>query len=264
MDFNSNYNSREEEANLILEIARKVVAKYVHRTVIPWRESEDVMMSIVEKFLNQKEKIDGAFEGKAQLSTYYIAVVNRMCCEVIRKESKHWYTVSNEPDEGKRVDVLTTSIEAEKKVAMANELKRLNNAMLFFNGERAKVNLFMKYYFEIPVKHEDIAAYSKDNVEKLYGYFEQNESTSKGIMFDRLAQVVNHAEGKDIKSDAVRMWLNKQIDTILCRLNGNGISNHDKESLAILFEMQDEARSFSNGNIDKMAFILFLISLTLW
>ena len=56
-------------------------------------------------------------------------------------------------------------------------------------------------------------------------------------IFIVLARVANIAEHKDLKPDAVRMWLNKCIDTIIVRLNGPfNRTNYNKETLQILFE----------------------------
>ncbi|MDD3167537.1 MAG: hypothetical protein PHN20_08955, partial [Bacteroidales bacterium] len=42
----------------LLSLVRKVVRHYVRRGSIPQRESEDVVMSIAEKFLDRKNLID--------------------------------------------------------------------------------------------------------------------------------------------------------------------------------------------------------------
>jgi DNA-directed RNA polymerase specialized sigma24 family protein len=223
----------------IVDIANKVVSRYVYRSVIPTREKDDVVMAIVEKFLKQKNKIEQAYEGKSKISTYFVAILNRMCCEIIRKESKHWYSITNDESEMNSTRFSTLSIETEKTFAITNEVKRLDNTLLFFNGERPKINLFLKYYFDLPYDQDDIKDYAKDKYEEVKIILVNPESASKAQLFENLALVVNLVEGKDVKGDAVRMWLNKQIDVILNRLNRNGIANHDKQSLAVLFEIQN-------------------------
>lgn len=223
----------------IMDIASKVVSRYISRAAIPEREKEDVIMAIVEKFLLKKEKILEAFEGKAALSTYYTAVINRMCCEIIRKENKHWYSLPEDENPLTFNQINTSHIDTEKKIVIKNEVKRFQNAMLFFNEERAKVYLFMKFLFDIPVQDEDIEQYTKGLRFDLKSLFITQQGLSKGETFEYLARLVNTVENKDIKADAVRMWLNKQIDILLQRLNGTETSFHTRESLAILIEIEN-------------------------
>ena len=221
-------------------ISKKVVSKYVARSVIPLREKEDVEMAVVEKFLNKKDKIINAFEGKSKLITYFTAVINRMCCEIIRKEQKHWYSVpDNEQNDDNNKDSLTLSYEAEKRVVINSEVKRLSKAMLFFNGINAKVNLFLKYYYDIPLNDNDLISYSKENKNFLKDVLVNKQKDLKSDKFEKLAKIVNKAEGKNITGDAVRMWLNKQINVLLKRLNNNNSSNHNAESLGLLFEIKE-------------------------
>ncbi len=224
--------------NSVVDIANKVVSRYVFRSVIPEREREDVVMAIVEKFLNQKDKIEKAFEGKSKLTTYFVAILNRMCCEVIRKESRHWYSIVEGEPPVNEASRRTLDFEAEKSFAIVNEVKRLNNTMLLFNGERAKINLFLKYYFDLPIDSSDISDYAGSREEEVKELLQDAGQKSKGDMFDNLSQVVNIVEEKNVKGDAVRMWMNKQIEIILSRLNKNGMANHDKDSLAVLLEIQ--------------------------
>jgi hypothetical protein len=130
------------------------------------------------------------------------------------------------------------AIEAEKSFAISNEVKRFNTALLFFNEDLAKVKVFLKCLFDLPFGDMDIADYAGAKAEQVRILLESVDDGSKGEKFEVLSKVVNFVEGKNVKSDAVRMWLNKQIDAILNRLNRNGISNHNKESLALLLELQ--------------------------
>ena len=220
----------------LLVIVRGVVGKYVHSKAIPQREFEDVVMSIVEKFLNQKGKIFCSFEGKSKITTYCIAVVNRMCCEVIRKESKQWYLVS-EREQQYSNDMNTSTLEAEKNLIFKQEIKRLENLMLFFNDEKAKLTFFLKVYFSIPVNRADIKSYAKGKENEVELILNSENLKSKGDLFASLAGIVNLVENKNIGGDAVRIWFTNQVNSIIKRLNGDGIANHDKESLSILLEM---------------------------
>ncbi len=222
------------------EIATKVVTRYIIRSAIPEREKDDVIMTILEKFLNQKEKIDSAFEGKSKKTTYYIAIMNRMCCEIIRKEKKHWYPVDDELQASENHQNVGCTSDTEKNLIIKDEVKRLANAMMFFNGQGSKINLFVKYYFQIALEDSDIMSYSGDGnkFQQVYSVLSDDHPSSKSELFDRLAFVTNLVEKKNVKGDAVRMWVNKQLEIILNRINMNGIYNHTRESLQILMELQ--------------------------
>lgn len=224
-------------AEQLMEIVKKVVSRYVSKGSIPRRETSDAEMSVFEKFWNNREKILNAFQGKSQLTTYCIAVANRMCCEFIRKEKKHWNQLHEATEKVAELNNNTSQYETEKELHFKNEAKRLCNAMRFFNGERAKFSLFLKYYLDIPLSEADFSAYCTNQQESVQSFLNQNMKTSKGEKFDHLAMVVNLVEEKEVKSDSVRMWLNSRMNTLLNRLNGNGISSHNQESLSVLMEM---------------------------
>lgn len=222
----------------IKDLVEKVVVRYIGNSVIPYREKYDVVMTILEKFIHNRQKIDDGFEGKSKITTYYIAVFNRMCCEVIRKESKHWYAVNDLESESKVELKRNTLTDADKKVAIVDELKQLANVMNFFKGQGAKVNLFMKYYFRIPLDYKDIFEYSAVHSNEIGREVARHAPKNNADIFNILARIINIAEGKEIKGDAVRMWLNKKIEIILTRINMNGTSKHTRESLQILMEMR--------------------------
>ncbi|PWD97646.1 sigma-70 RNA polymerase sigma factor region 4 domain-containing protein [Marinilabilia rubra] len=224
-------------AEQLMEIIKKVVSRYVAKGSIPSREASDAEMSVFEKFWNNREKILSAFQGKSQLTTYCIAVANRMCCEFIRKEKKHWNQLHEAMETVAEINNNTHHLETEKDVHFKHEVKRLSNALQFFNGESAKLNLFLKYYLDIPINDRDIKDYHPDSARSISSLLSQNEPASKGEKFEQLAEVVNAVEEKSVKSDSVRMWLNSRMTTLLNRLNGNGISSHNHESLTILMEL---------------------------
>lgn len=242
MSHNSNQVIKDDTTLIetITEISRRVISKYVARSVIPLREKEDVEMVVVEKFMEKKDKINRAFKGKSKVITYYTAVINRMCCEVIRKEQKHWYALPDTRQNDNEVQNSSTfSYEAEKGAVINNEVKRLAKAMLFFNETIGKVNLFLKYYYDIPLNDDDFNRYSEENKDFIKDVLVSQKTDSKEDKFNKLAEIVNKVEKKNIKGDAVRIWLNKQSSALLLRLNHNNSSYHDAESLGLLFEIKE-------------------------
>ncbi len=261
MEANSNQliSNDSNDLDSILVIIRKVVSRYVARNAIPLREKEDVEMAVVEKFLKKRTETLKAFKGNSKLTTYYTAIINRMCCEIIRKEQKNWYIIHDGHQEEISKSSSTQIFESEKNILIKEEVKRLANTLLFFNGTMAKVTLFLKYYFDIPLEDIEIKSYNTCKFNALKSILSQRSSLSKTSMFENMAQAIHIAEQKKIGKDAARMWLNKHIEIILSRMNANGLSSHTKESLAILLEMQNYRAYNRTINIKNLTNLLLLI-----
>lgn len=239
MDNSGNYTNTVISVDAIMELVSNVVMRYVAKSSIPVREKEDVEMAIIEKFLKQQDKINDSFQNRSSIKTYYIAVINRMCCEVIRSESKHWHSVSD-VDMDRVIDSgPAIGMKADRPLILKKEIRRLSNVMLVFNEERCKVSLFLKYLFDIPMTDSEIREYTKDKFGEVRTFFNRDEEMSQAEVYNALAHIANRVEGKEVKGDAIRMWMNKQIELILNRMNNHDESNHGRESLKILLEMKD-------------------------
>ncbi|PKP22188.1 MAG: hypothetical protein CVU05_05035 [Bacteroidetes bacterium HGW-Bacteroidetes-21] len=232
----SNYTIESVTIDVIMDLIKKVVVRYVGKKSIPIREKKDVEMAIMEKFLNQRDKINASFQKKSSVTTYYIAIFNRMCCEIIRNDNKHWYSITESDKEVVVETKASHSLETAKALIIKNEVKRLSNVLLFFNREQSKLLLFLKYYFNLQIDERDILSYSKDKYATVKSMLIPSDMLSQAELYNVLAEITNLVENKDLKGDAVRMWLNKNIDLILYRLNFNNESNHSRDSLKILME----------------------------
>lgn len=236
MDSNSNYTIESITIDVIMNLIKKVVVRYVGKKSIPIREKKDVEMAIMEKYLNQREKINASFQNKSSVTTYYIAIFNRMCCEVIRNNSNHWYSITESDKEEVHESNVSHSLESAKALIIKNEVKRLSTVFMFFNKEQSKLLLFLKYYFNLKIDDKDIISYSKENFKTIKSILNRSDSISQAELYNVLAEITNLVEDKQVKGDAIRMWLNKNIDLILLRLNFNNESNHSKDSLKILMD----------------------------
>lgn len=241
-------NNKLISDNDLLLLSEKVVARYVKAGTIPDKDKEDVKMAIVEKFLIKHDSIKKAFNGKSKTSTYCIAILNRMCCEIIRKELKHWKNSNEElPD----IEESKNSGFPES-VIINDEANLLGKILLIFNDDYAKLKLFLAFFYQLNLKPSDIEAYGK-HVE-LRELLNVEIVKNKGKIFQQLAKVVNVIENKELKPDAIRMWLNKYIDKIILRLNGSfGRANYDRETFQILFEYYYSEMLNVNQDIKKGA-----------
>lgn len=236
--FRTKTNSSKYSASIdddeILLLATKVVDRYASKGSIPQREKEDVVMSMVEKFIIKQKYIQDNFQGKAKFSTYCISVLNNMCCEIIRRDMKSWNIQEKEDYQIEE----SSNINSLDKLAISDEINYLHKIILLFGDETPKIRLFLAYYLCLNILESDFKNYDKDYIKhNIKEILSINNKCSKGEIFKNLSEVVNIVENKDTKADAVRMWLNKTRNTIIERLNINSDNTHyDAETLHILFE----------------------------
>lgn len=242
MQYSNKHNTEEQNEQLktVSFIVSQVVAKYISRGVIPERERGDVEMAITEKYLLKRNKIDQAFEGRSKRITYYTAVITRMCCEVIRKEQKHWYSVTQNED-SYNPEPGSSAFETARQTLLKEEMKRFSFALILFNDLHAKVNLFLKYNFDIPLKDEEIYAYAGLKKDRAVVILGQRSDFAKAQVNKNLAELVLLVENKKVGGDAIRMWINKQIDILIARMNGSSQRYHNRETISIMLEIQSHS-----------------------
>lgn len=219
----------------LLTLTRSVVNRYSFKGAIPKRDRDDVTMTIVEKFLSSEKKITESFKGDSKITTYCIAILNRMCCEVIRKDFKRWKEVQ-EIENINPPDIPTHHFDASKNTIIQSELKRFKQLLEFTNNEQYKIILFLKFIMNVEFTKNDVKLYFPEDYINIFENLNNNKNESLGNKYKLLAETTNATEGTKIAGDAIRMWLNKHTSTIIARLNDKGQSAYDKETLVILLE----------------------------
>lgn len=234
--FKDDKQASKLEENTMLEFADRVVNRYIYSSSIPSKDKEDVMMSIVEKFLSKETQIREKFTGKSSYKTYCLAVMNRMCCEIIRKELKHWKSSDEHPSNSCESDTLNIS----ESVIIQDEINLLKKILLMFEHERPKLILFLKILYDFKVAESDLSEYCINHDEYNISQFIQNKRLqilTKSEKYLLLREIVFRCEHKSVSPDALRMWFNGKLDRILNRLNGTfQRSKYDRESFALLLE----------------------------
>jgi len=223
----------------LLDLAERVVNRYVNKGIVPLREKEDTQMFIVEKFLLKQGRIQENYSGKANINTYCISVLNNMCCEVIRKELKHWKNELDEVPEKNDYNIHSTSQQAIIK----DEINYLDKIFQLFDWEKTKVNLALCYYYQLDIHPKDLLEYTGNSNFKV-PELNLEGKINKSEILNNLAIFVGTVEKKEYKPDAVRMWLTKSINTIVDRLNSPfNRANYDKESFRVLYELYNAQRN---------------------
>lgn len=225
--------------NELLALAKKVVARYSH--TIPSSEREDVVMSLIENYLKQEDKITSRFNNQSKASTYIIAILNRICCGVIRKELKHWQNANE--DHFAYLNEGGQALDSAKDLLIRDEVNYLKKVLCLLD-QPEKTIVFIAFYNRFTAKLRLVKQYDKAyKTNNTFTLLSHEESLKKGQIFERLAIVTNIVEKMNIKADAVRMWLNKEIKLITNRLNGPfQRANYDKDSFHILFEYYYESK----------------------
>lgn len=217
----------------LLILTERVVKRYIVKGSIPKKDEEDFKMQMVEKFLIKKCVIEKKFLGKSTVNTYCTAVLNNMCCELIRKDFNYLKI--------KFVDIpdkISAKYYTSKNIIIYDEINYLNKIFSVFNYDKAKIIIALSYYYQIDIDKNMISDYLTIN--RCNNNFElsDNYNLNKGQTFLNLSSFFCKVENKNFKADAVRIWLNKKIIAIIKLLNSPfNRANYDKESFQILFEL---------------------------
>ena len=221
----------------LLKITDIVVKKFVKNGSINYNDFDDIKQSVIEKYLIKKERIESSFTGKSKVETYVSAVIYRMILEYLRSDKNRSKRFSDFEDNSK-VFEKEKVINPEEQLIINNEKIYLKRVLLTFGKQRVKLILFVKFYFRLLILIRDLFNYVPENkTDEAMKILRKNENVKDKEIYIRLCEMQNLFEQKKVKPDAVRMFINKNIETIINRLNGEGKAYYTKECLQILFEM---------------------------
>jgi len=112
----------------------------------------------------------------------------------------------------------------------------------------------------LPIKSVDVENYGN---KKAMEYLKHSFDLKDKEIYDNLTKVIELCENKTVKPDAIRMYINKQLSSILARMNGKvNRANYNKDTLGILFEIFSRKEDDSR-RMDVMLMIVFLIAINL-
>ncbi|MCK9452172.1 MAG: hypothetical protein M0Q90_10815 [Bacteroidales bacterium] len=259
------------ETDFLSQAARKTVFRYVSRKAIPARELEDVEMTVIEKFINQKQQIVANFKGKSQASTYIIAIVNRMCCEVIRKEWKHWQAVDNQSYDVNLGFYPIADNQPDHALLINLELERLQFALNKLQQSVPSAEPLLMFHFELKPQQKALKNWAGLKLDQLKIPLDKLTDASKTTRYQLIATMLSVVEGKNIKPDALRMRIYKYMDMLIADLNRNDQSQHTRETLKLLFEIRVQ-HSESNTKpsaverfrFDKTVLLIILLNSLPW
>ncbi len=217
----------------ISSIADAVVKRYIARGIIPTAYGEDICMAMIESFILKKENINKNFNHKSKIETYYTAVLNRMCCEQIRKENKHWINtecINNQITEVKSSNPPDLDLIIKQEVSFLFDILD----QMTIDGKRFKVMLF--FYYNIPFLKGIIENWATMRSYLAYAVLVRTEKTAKDELYEKMKDAINYVEDIDKKRDAIRMWFTSRVSNLLTSLNKDNRAYHTKETIALLLE----------------------------
>ena len=222
----------------VIKIADIIVKKFVKSKSIYASEFDDIKQAIIEKYLQKRETIEANFTQKSKPETYISAILFRMVLEVLRTErnkKQKYLEFENNFSILKKDKVITP----EEKLIILNEKEYLKRVLNTFGEEKTKITLFIKIYYQINVTKKEINNYSKNiDCKKILKNLGNSKNLKEKEIFLLLSKIQNKAENKQVKPDAIRMYVNNIIKKILYRLNGeNNRTFYTKKNLALLFEV---------------------------
>ncbi|MEA3495356.1 MAG: hypothetical protein U9R42_04905 [Bacteroidota bacterium] len=223
--------------DLLLKVCNIIVKMFVKNGRINYSEFDDTKQAVIEKYLSKKSKIESAYNGTAKAETYLSAVIYRMVLETIRGNNSKLKRMINSFED---VDNYSTekSIDPEQQLLIKNEIVFLQRVMLTLGNKRHQIELYLKYYLGIKLIITDLRIYVPNTVlSDVFNLLKENKLLKKQEKILNLCKIQNIIESKTVKPDAVRMYLNKNIEQIINRLNGNGRAFYTKDSFAVLFEL---------------------------
>ncbi len=241
------------DTDFLTRTVQKTVLRYVNRRAIPLREKQDVEMSVIEKFIKQKNQIVHAFQGNAKASTYCTAVINKMCCEVIRKEYRHWQAADHDLYQGLELMYSMADNRTDHYLLIKLELIRLQNAFNNYRQDVPAMEVLLSFYFGLKPKTNSFVSWSGLCDQQMEEWFVRIRNSSKCECYRDISALVSTVENKNVKPDALRMRIYKYMDMLIGFLNQNDQSGHNRETLRLLFELRDtvQAEIYDGGTQNR-------------
>jgi len=224
-------------SSTVIRITEIIVKKFISNKTFQYDEFDDIKQTIIEKFWLKKERIANSFSNKAKPETYISAVIYKMTLEIIRERQNRLKKENEYTDNIKNYGSQKT-INPEERLIINNEKEYLKRVFVTLGNERTKTLLFLKAFFRMEIYENDILNYyPKANCPKIMQQLSDSGNMKDKEIYQILSEILSETEEKEVKSDAVRMFVGKQVNKIINRLNNRKEQTYyNKESLEVLME----------------------------
>ena len=236
--YNELLKSNPEQLVLnIQSLIDSTIYKFIQSNKFVQKDYDEIKQEVNEKLLVRIPKIRNQFNGRSLLTTYLITVIRNICHDIYRKKNSEPVFIDYE-------DVITEQKDDDVDISLIfeEEKTRLNRILELYFDERGKLIFCLKLKYRIPFTFRDMKMAIPLADIKEYELFSNKIkpyiSATDSLIYDGLTVIFNKHENKNNSMDALRKWISKKINEIICMLNNNsGKYNYTEETLQILFEM---------------------------
>lgn len=250
--------SREDSFSIknVTRITDFVISRFVKNGSISYDSFDEVKQNIISKYLEKQDRIANAYSGNAKVDTYLSSVFYRMILEYLRSQNNYkrkycdFYENYNEA-------TVDTSLTPELKMIIESESVFFRRVLSTYGANASKINVYCKVYCRINVTRNELVDFCGNEYADWAMTILNNDFKSDIEVYAAICTVHNHINKKIVKPDAIRMFINTAIKTLISKMNINGRAKYDKESLGILIEMI--SRSYPAKKKLKLSMAMLLL-----
>ena len=233
---------------------RAIIGKYLINSGYYDREdADDLFQEISEWLILKKEKIVGAFQGRAKFSSYLYTILYYKCIELergkLRKKTNGPGFVNYSAGNLSYWlgNIGNDEISPEKKLILKEPCtilcKLLHDIIETYPKKKCKVTFCLRSIFRMLIYLIDLDFYEKEAeaAQKIKACTEHLNKNGANLTDQEihagLTFIFNLLENKTNKDDAIRKWIEDRQKEIIALLNGNSLNAHfDPDSFQLLFE----------------------------
>ena len=214
-----------------------VVSRFMRIGYFNGQEKSDIVQYINEELLNKLPYIKKQYNGKSLLKTYFIVIISNLCNNKYYRDRREVNTV--------RLDYIQADKfqgdELVSGIVLENEFDRYEKILVQYYKSRQKLEVCLKAYFRIPLQLKEIEDFCPGLEASFYSNFlhsiKSNPDLKGKEIYTILTEMLNRKQEKSYTEDAIRKWLRKKIEEIICLMNGNPQrANYNEETIQILIE----------------------------
>lgn len=217
-----------------------VVNSFVRKGFFTYADKMDVVQTVNTQLLEKKiGRIREHFNGSVYLRTYFSKVVYNICLEMTRRKKRQPIVGGD--------DLLQfeteKSLDPEQKLAIKDELLRLEALLKGLRKKRLKTVICLKLYARKWLTEADLDGYNEGLwIDELAMYratfFDHYEKMNDKDVYAIAVLLFNKAENKTNSTDSLRKWVTSIVDQFVSRLNGDPPAyGYNRETLRILMQM---------------------------
>lgn len=229
----------EDPGKLILQYERMIYAivqLQIGKGMIAREDKNEVVQYVFDALFERLANIREQYNGQALLRTYCAAVIRNLC--------KDWARVNRRDQCVRLVREVAMDpyggINPLYQTVIQDEMRYFGKILSMFGPASAKLVLFLKAYFRLPLYSCDLLAYApsmpEEEVDKYLQLLGHAKKTKDLEVYYILYDLVLRFEYRQNSPDAVRKWVKARILDIVRLMNNGRSTRYEPETIQILAE----------------------------